>query len=57
MGNSSGAFGFLTRNSSRTRHWFLIFRRPSEMSKKGIRVGYPELMTLLSIFKGAVHMN
>ena len=45
MGNSSRAFGFITRNSSRTRHWFL-------MSKKGIRVGYPELMTLLSIFKG-----
>ena len=27
------------------------------MSKKEIRVRYAELMTLLSIFKGAVHMT
>ena len=27
------------------------------MSKKGIRVRNAELMTLLSIFKGAVYMN
>ena len=57
MQNASRAFGFLTRNSSCTCHWFLVFQRPSEMSKKGIRVRYAESMTLLSIFKGTVDIN
>ena len=57
MQNASRAFGFLTGYSSWAHHWFLVFQTPSEMSKKGIRVRYTELMTLLSIFKVTVHMN
>ena len=55
MQNASRAFGFLTGNLSWTHHYFLVFQTPSEMSKKGIRVRYTELMTLLSIFKVTVH--
>ena len=57
MQNASRAFGFLTGYSSWAHHWFLVFQTPSEMSKKGIRVRYTELMTLLSIFKVTVHIN
>ena len=57
MPNASPAFGFLTRNSSWTRHYVLVFHTPSEMSKKGIRVTYTELITLLSIFKVTVDMD
>ena len=57
MQNASLAFGFLTRNSIWARPQFLVFQTPSEMSKKGIRVRYTEVMTLLSIFKVIVHMN
>ena len=57
MWNASGAFGYLTRSSSRTGHWFLVFQTLSEMDKKGIRVRYTELTTLLSIFKVTVDMD
>ena len=36
---------------------FLVFHTPSEMIKRGIKLLYAELITLLSIFKGTVHMN
>ena len=51
MGNSSRAFGFLTRNSSRTRQYFLVFQTPSEMRINGIRMRYAGFLALLSIFK------
>ena len=35
----------------------LVFKTPSEMSKKGLRVRHAELMTLLNIFKGTVDIN
>ena len=57
MWNASGAFGYLTQSSSRTGHWFLVFQTLSEMGKKGIRVRYTELTTLLSIFKVTVDMD
>ena len=57
MPNASPAFGFLTRNSSWTHHYLLVFDTPLEMSKKGIRVRYTELITLLSIFKVTVDMD
>ena len=57
MRNASLAFGFLTQNSSLTCQCFLVFQTPSEMSKKGIRVRYAELMTLLSVFKGTDNMD
>ena len=53
MRNASRAFGFLTRNPTSAHP----NQTPSEMSKKGIRVRYAELMTLLSIFKGTVDVN
>ena len=57
MQNAIPAFGFLTQNSSWIRHYFLVYQTPSGMSKKGIRGRYSELVTLLMIFKGTVHMN
>ena len=57
MPNSSLVFGFLTQNPSSTRHKHLAFQTPSETSIIGIRVRYPELMKLLSIFKGTVDMK
>ena len=33
------------------------FQTPSEMSKKGIRMKYAKLVTLLNIFKGTVEIN
>ena len=57
MRNVSPALGFLTRNSSCTRHYLLVFHIPSEMAKKGIRERYTGLLTLRSIFKDTVHMN
>ena len=35
----------------------LIFQTPSEVSIKGIRVKYSEIMTLLSIFKGTMDIH
>ena len=57
MRNASRAFRFLTRNSSSTRHYFLVFQTLSEMSNTRIRVSYAELMSLLGIFKGTIDMN
>ena len=57
MRNASRAFRFLTRNSSSTRHYFLVFQTLSEMSNTRIRVRYAELMSLLGIFKGTIDVN
>ena len=35
----------------------LIFQTPPEVSIKGIRVRYAEIMTLLSIFKGTMDIH
>ena len=55
--SASLAFTFLTRNSTWVYHQLLVFQTPSEMSIKGLRVRYADLMTLVSIFKGTVNMN
>ena len=47
MRNASPAFRLL----------ILVFHTPSEMTKKGIRARYVELMTILSISKGTLDMN
>ena len=57
MRNASPVFGVLTKNSSWTRHYVLVFDTPLEMSKKEIRVRCTELITLLSIFKVTVDMD
>ena len=57
MQNVSLDFGFLTRNLSWACHQFLVYRKPSDVSIKGIRMRYAELMAFLSIFKGPVDMN
>ena len=70
MRNASVAFGFLSENSTRASHQFLVFQTPSKLSTKGIRVSYVDVLTLpgirvryaefiisLSILKGSVYMN
>ena len=57
MRNASRAFGFLTRNSSWTRRYILVFQTYSVIIKKGKRVRYAGRISLLSIFKDTADMN
>ena len=57
MRNATVVFGFLTENSTRASHQFLVFQTPSKMSTKVIRVWYVDVLTLSGIFKGAVNMK
>ena len=59
MDNASFVFGiFNSKSEFNTPLVFsLVFQTPSEMTIKGIRVTYAELMNLLSMFKGTVGMN